>query len=102
MKKEENKLIDDILENSKYAFLKSYLEKNKKDILEALNLKVSYKSIFEAIKKKTDLNIEYRHFCRILSDFKKKYIYNLTEAEYKKQMQAISQPATATPEKKYN
>lgn len=50
MKEEENKLIDDILENSKYAFLKSYLEKNKKDI-------------FETIKKKTGLNIKtsYRH-----------------------------------------
>lgn len=100
MKKEENKLIDDILENSKYAFLKSYLEKNKKDILEALNLKVSYKSIFETIKKKTGLNIKYCNFVNILSDFKKKYIYNLSESEYKKQMQAISQPATATPEKK--
>ena len=100
MKKEENKLIDDILENSKYAFLKSYLEKNKKDILEALNLKVSYKSIFETIKKKTDLNIKYCNFVNILSDFKKKYIYNLTEAEYKKQMQAISQAGITTPEKK--
>ena len=100
MKKEENKLIDDILENSKYAFLKSYLEKNKKDILEALNLKVSYKSIFETIKKKTGLNIKYCNFVNILSDFKKKYIYNLTEAEYKKQMQAISQAGITTPEKK--
>ena len=100
MKKEENKLIDDILENSKYAFLKSYLEKNKKDILEALNLKVSYKSIFETIKKKTGLNIKYCNFVNILSDFKKKYIYNLSEAEYKKQMQAISQAGITTPEKK--
>ena len=100
MIEEENRLIDDILENSKYAFLKSYLEKNKDDILEALNLKVSYKSIFEAIKKKTDLNIKYCNFVIILSKFKEKYIYNLSEAEYKKQMQAISQPATATPEKK--
>lgn len=100
MKKEENKLIDDILENSKYAFLKSYLEKNKNDILEALDLKVSYKSIFETIKKKTGLNIKYCNFVNILSEFKQKYIYNLSEAEYKKQMQAISQPAIATPEKK--
>lgn len=97
MKKEENKLIDDILENSKYAFLKNYLEKNKDDILEALNLKVSYKSIFETIKKKTSLNIKYCNFVNILSDFKKKYIYNLTEAEYKKQMQVISQTGNATP-----
>lgn len=100
MKKEENKLIDDILENSKYAFLKSYLEKNKNDILEALNLKVSYKSIFETIKKKTGLNIKYCNFVNILSEFKQKYIYNISESEYKKQMQTISQQATATPEKK--
>lgn len=89
MIEEENRLIDDILENSKYAFLKSYLEKNKDDILEALNLKVSYKSIFEAIKKKTDLNIKYCNFVNILSEFKKKYIYNLSEAEYNEQMQAM-------------
>lgn len=100
MKKEENKLIDDILENSKYAFLKNYLEKNKNDILEALNLKISYKSIFETIKKKTGLNIKYCNFVNILSEFKQKYIYNLTEAEYKKQMQAISQAGITTPEKK--
>lgn len=67
--------------------------------MEALNLKVSYKSIYEAVKKKTNLNIEYRHFCRILSKFKEKYIYNLSEAEYKKQMQVISQAGNATLEK---
>ena len=100
MKKEENKLIDDILENSKYAFLKSYLEKHKNDILEALNLKVSYKSIFEAIKNKTGLNIKYCNFVNILSEFKQKYIYNLSEAEYKKQMQVISQAGITTQEKK--
>lgn len=98
--KDEKTLTEILLENNKYMFLKNYLELNKNEILNILDLKFSYKSIFEAIKKKTDLNIEYRHFCRILSDFKKKYIYNLTEAEYKTQMQAISQPATATPEKK--
>lgn len=98
--KDEKTLTEILLENNKYMFLKNYLELNKNEILNILDLKFSYKSIFEAIKKKTDLNIEYRHFCRILSDFKTKYIYNLSESEYKKQMQAISQPATATPEKK--
>lgn len=98
--KDEKTLTEILLENNKYMFLKNYLELNKNEILNILDLKFSYKSIFEAIKKKTDLNIEYRHFCRILSDFKTKYIYNLSSSEYKKQKQAISQPATATPEKK--
>ena len=101
MKKEES-LYDELISKNKYNILRSFLEKNKNDILKALNLKVSYKSIFETIKKKTGLNIKYCNFVNILSDFKKKYIYNLSEAEYKKQMQAISQPATTTPEKKYN
>lgn len=100
MKKEEKTFTEILLENNKYLFLKEYLELNKNEILKALNLKASNKAIFEAIKIKTDINIEYRQFLNILSDFKKKYIYNLTEAEYKKQMQAISQPATTTPEKK--
>lgn len=98
--KDEKTLTEILLENNKYVFLKNYLELNKNEILNILDLKFSYKSIFEAIKKKTDLNIEYRHFCRILSDFKTKYIYNLSSSEYKKQMQAISQAGITTPEKK--
>ncbi len=98
--KDEKTLTEILLENNKYMFLKNYLELNKNEILNILDLKFSYKSIFEAIKKKTDLNIEYRHFCRILSDFKTKYIYNLSSSEYKKQMQAISQAGITTPEKK--
>ena len=98
--KDEKTLTEILLENNKYMFLKNYLELNKNEILNILDLKFSYKSIFEAIKKKTDLNIEYRHFCRILSDFKTKYIYNLSSSEYKKQMQAISQPGITTQEKK--
>ena len=100
MKKDDKTFTDILLENNRYLFLKEYLEKNKSEILKALNLKASNKAIFETIKIKTDLNIDYRQFLNILSKFKEKYIYNLTEAEYKTQMQAISQPATATPEKK--
>lgn len=100
MKKEEKTFTEILLENNKYLFLKEYLELNKNEILKALNLKASNKAIFEAIKIKTDINIEYRQFLNILSDFKKKYIYNLSEAEYKKQMQAISQAGITTPEKK--
>ena len=59
-----------------------------------------YIHIYEVFIERTQLDIDYKYFCRLLSDFKKKYIYNLSEAEYKKQMQAISQPATTTLEKK--
>lgn len=100
MKKDDKTFTDILLENNRYLFLKEYLEKNKSEILKALNLKASNKAIFETIKIKTDLNIDYRQFLNILSKFKEKYIYNLTEEEYKKQLQAISQPAYVTPEKK--
>ena len=100
MKKDDKTFTDILLENNRYLFLKEYLEKNKSEILKALNLKASNKAIFETIKIKTDLNIDYRQFLNILSKFKEKYIYNLSEAEYKKQMQAISQAGITTPEKK--
>ena len=100
MNKEEQNLYDELISKNKYNILRSFLQKNKDDILKALNDKVRYKDIYEVFVKRTQLNIDYKYFCQFISDFKKKYIYNLTEAEYKKQMQAISQPATATPEKK--
>lgn len=100
MKKDDKTFTDILLENNRYLFLKEYLELNKNEILKALSLKASNKAIFETVKIQTGLNIKYCNFVIILSKFKEKYIYNLSEAEYKKQMQAISQPATATPEKK--
>ncbi len=102
MKKDDKTFTDILLENNRYLFLKEYLELNKNEILKALSLKASNKAIFETVKIQTGLNIKYCNFVIILSKFKEKYIYNLSEAEYKKQMQAISQPATTTPEKKYN
>lgn len=100
MNKEEQNLYDELISKNKYNILRSFLQKNKDDILKALNDKVRYKDIYEVFVKRTQLNIDYKYFCQFISDFKKKYIYNLTEAEYKKQMQVISQAATATPEKK--
>lgn len=100
MKKDDKTFTDILLENNRYLFLKEYLEKNKSEILKALNLKASNKAIFETIKIKTDLNIDYRQFLNILSKFKEKYIYNLTEEEYKKQLQTISQAGITTQEKK--
>ena len=100
MNKEEQSLYDELVSKHKYIILKNFLEKNKDDILKALNDKVEYKTIYNKFVEMTNLDVKYRWFCQILSEFKKKYIYNLSEAEYKKQMQAISQPATATPEKK--
>ena len=92
MKKEIN-IYDKIIHQHRYSIVRTFLEENKNDILKALKNKARYKEI-------TNIDIRYEWFCKLLSDFRIKYIYNLTEAEYKKQMQAISQPATATPEKK--
>ncbi len=100
MKKDDKTFTDILLENNRYLFLKEYLELNKNEILKALSLKASNKAIFETVKIQTGLNIKYCNFIIILSKFKEKYIYNLSEAEYKEQMKAISQPAITTPEKK--
>lgn len=100
MKKDDKTFTDILLENNRYLFLKEYLELNKNEILKALSLKASNKAIFETVKIQTGLNIKYCNFVIILSKFKEKYIYNLSEAEYKKQMQAISQAGITTPEKK--
>ena len=98
----EKSLYDELINKNKYNILRSFLEKNKNDILKALNDKVRYKDIYEVFVERTKLDIDYKYFCQFISDFKKKYIYNLSEAEYKKQMQAISQAGITTPEKKYN
>ena len=100
MKKDDKTFTDILLENNRYLFLKEYLELNKNEILKALSLKASNKAIFETVKIQTGLNIKYCNFVIILSKFKEKYIYNLSEAEYKKQMQAISQAGITTPKKK--
>lgn len=100
MKKEENTLYDKLINRNRYNILRDYLEKNKNDILRALENKVRYKDIYNEFIETSRLSIKYNWFCQILSDFKEKYIYNLSEAEYKKQMQAISQAGITTPEKK--
>ena len=99
MKKEQS-LYDELISKNKYNILRSFLEKNKNDILKALNDKVRYIHIYEVFIERTQLDIDYKYLCQFISEFKKKYIYNLTEAEYKKQMQAISQAGITTPEKK--
>lgn len=99
MKKEQS-LYDELISKNKYNILRSFLENNKNDILKALNDKVRYIHIYEVFIERTQLDIDYKYFCQFISEFKKKYIYNLTEAEYKKQMQAISQAGITTPEKK--
>ena len=100
MNKEEQSLYDELINKNKYNILRSFLEKNKNDILKALNDKVRYIHIYEVFIERTQLDIDYKYFCQFISEFKKKYIYNLSEAEYKKQMQAISQAGITTPEKK--
>ena len=100
MNKEEQSLYDKLINRRRYNILRSFLEKNKNDILKALDNNVKYKDIYNEFIESSKIDVKYNWFCKVLSDFRIKYIYNLTEAEYKKQMQAISQPATATPEKK--
>lgn len=100
MKKEEQSLYDKIIHQHRYSIVRTFLEENKNDILKALNNKARYKDIYNVVKETINIDIKYEWFCQILSDFKQKHIYNLSESEYKKQMQAISQPGITTPEKK--
>ena len=58
------------------------------------------KDIYNEFIESSKIDVKYNWFCKVLSDFRIKYIYNLTESEYKKQMQAISQAGITTPEKK--
>ena len=100
MKKKEYTLYDKLISRRRYNILRSFLEKNKNDILKALDNNVKYKDIYNEFIETTKIDVKYNWFCKVLSDFRIKYIYNLSEAEYKKQMQLISQPAITTPEKK--
>ena len=76
MKREINNLYDDLVSKNRYSFLRIFLETNKDDILKAIKNKVFYKNIYNAFKEISDIDISYRRFCQILSDFKMKYIYN--------------------------
>lgn len=100
MKKEEQSLYDKIIHQHRYSIVRTFLEENKNDILKALNNKARYKDIYNVVKETINIDIKYEWFCQILSDFKQKHIYNLSESEYKKQMLAISQAGITTPEKK--
>ena len=100
MNKEEQSLYDKLINRRRYNILRSFLEKNKNDILKALDNNVKYKDIYNEFIESSKIDVKYNWFCKVLSDFRIKYIYNLTEAEYEKQMQAISQPGITTPEKK--
>lgn len=76
MKKEINNLYNDLVSKNKYSLLRFFLETNKDDILKAIKNKVSYKNIYNTFKEISNINISYRRFCQILSEFKIKYIYN--------------------------
>lgn len=76
MKKEINNLYNDLVSKNKYSLLRFFLETNKDDILKAIKNKVSYKNIYNTFKEISNINISYRRFCQILSEFKTKYIYN--------------------------
>lgn len=76
MKKEINNLYDDLVSKNRYSFLRIFLDANKDDILKAIKNKVFYKNIYNTFKEISDIDISYRRFCQILSEFKMKYIYN--------------------------
>ena len=96
MKKEIN-IYDKIIHQRRYNIVRKFLEENKNDILRALNNKARYIDVYNVTRELTNTDINYNWFCQILSEFKQKYIYNLSEAEYNEQMQAISQAGNATP-----
>lgn len=75
-----NNKIDDLYERlikkNKYVLLRIFLENNKVQIINSIKSKVSYKNIYSEFKEISNLDIEYKWFCKILSEFKLKNIYN--------------------------
>lgn len=75
-----NNKIDDLYERlikkNKYVFLRIFLENNKVQIINSIKSKVSYKNIYSEFKEISNLDIKYKYFCKILSEFKLKNIYN--------------------------
>lgn len=69
-------LYDRLIKKNKYVFLRNFLENNKNQIIKSLKDKVSYKNIYTEFKEISNLDINYKWFCKILSEFKTKYIYN--------------------------
>ena len=58
-------LYDRLIQKNKYVLLRNFLENNKNQIIKSLR----YKNI-------SNLDINYKWFCKILSEFKIKYIYS--------------------------
>lgn len=75
-----NNKIDDLYERlikkNKYVLLRIFLENNKVQIINSIKSKVSYKNIYSEFKEISNLDIKYKWFCKILSEFKLKNIYN--------------------------
>ncbi len=69
-------LYDRLIQKNKYVLLRNFLENNKNQIIKSLRDKVSHKNIYTEFKNISNLNINYKWFCKILSEFKMKYIYN--------------------------
>ncbi len=69
-------LYDRLIQKNKYVLLRNFLENNKNQIIKSLRDKVSHKNIYTEFKNISNLDINYKWFCKILSEFKMKYIYN--------------------------
>ena len=69
-------LYDRLIQKNKYVLLRNFLENNKNQIIKSLRYKVSHKNIYTEFKNISNLDINYKWFCKILSEFKIKYIYS--------------------------
>ena len=69
-------LYDRLIQKNKYVLLRNFLENNKNQIIKSLRYKVSHKNIYTEFKNISNLYINYKWFCKILSEFKIKYIYS--------------------------
>ncbi len=67
-------LYDRLIQKNKYVLLRNFLENNKNQIIKSLRYKVSHKNIYTEFKNISNLDINYKWFCKILSEFKIKYI----------------------------
>ena len=59
-------LYDRLIKKNKYVFLRNFLENNKNQIIKSLKDKVSYKNIYTEFKEISNLDINYKWFCKIL------------------------------------
>lgn len=75
MNNQNDDFFDKVISKNKYTFVSYFLNQNKNIVLDLLEQRASYKNIFLTLKEQSNLNLEYRHFCRQISKFKMTYLY---------------------------